>query len=72
MEKKTYKARMELGIIVEFNVDAVYDDEAEMTAAEVLRIDSQNVIDTLKNMGYRVPNADVRCIEVEEYEPENE
>ena len=72
LEEKTYKARVELSFIVEFDVNAVYDDEAEMTAEEILRVDSQNLIDTLNSIGYHVPNADVRCIEVNDYAESDE
>lgn len=72
MEEKTYKARVELSLIVEFDVDAVHEDEAAATAEEILRVDSQNLIDTLNSVGYRVPNADVRCIEVNDYAESDE
>lgn len=72
MPEKTYKARVELSLIVEFDVDAVHEDEAAATAEEILRVDSQNLIDTLNSVGYHVPNADVRCIEVNDYAESDE
>jgi len=72
MDKKAYKARVELSLIVEFGVEAERDYEAEESAEAIVRIDSEYLIDTLKRVNYSVPNAAVRCIEVEEYEPENE
>ena len=72
MDKKTYKARVELSLIVEFNVEAERDNEAEESAESIVRIDSEYLIDTLKRVKYSVPNAAVRCIEVEKYAGKNE
>lgn len=67
MPEKTYKARVELSFIVELDVDAEHEDNAAAIAEEVVQIDSQYLIDILKNGKYRVPNAACRCIEVNDY-----
>lgn len=67
MEEKMYKARVELSFVVELDVDAEHEDNAAAIAEEVVQIDSQYLIDILKNGKYRVPNAACHCIEVNEY-----
>lgn len=54
-------------MILEFNVDAVHEDEAAATAEEIVWNDSHGLTSVLTKH-YRIPNVGVRCIEVNEYE----
>lgn len=65
MTEKTYKARVELSLILEFSLDAVHEDEAATVAEEIVSIDSQDITDAMSKR-YRIPNIGIRCIEVEE------
>ena len=72
LEEKTYKTRVELSFIVELDVDAEHEDNAAAIAEEAVQIDSEYLIDILKNGKYRVPNAACRCIEVNDYADSDE
>ena len=71
MPEKTYKARVELDLILELNVDAVQEDEASATAEEIIWHEAHGVVNALLR-NYKLPNVAVRCIEVEEYAGKDE
>ena len=71
MPEKTYKARVELDLIVELNVDAVHEDEAAAIAEDIIWNEAYDIITTLTKH-YRIPNVASRCIEVEEYAGKDE
>lgn len=69
MPEKTYKARVEIGMIVEMEVEAVHEDNAAAIAetlanhlAAYLTCCAENDMDFLVD----VANCAVRCTEVEE------
>lgn len=67
MKEKTYKARVEISFIVEFDVQAAYDDDAENTAVECALKNAGKVADDIRSYGrVRVPNYGARVVEVEE------
>lgn len=77
MPEKTYKVRVQMELIVEFEVDAVHEDNAAAIAERKVAEDAEFVIENvLQNPfscnEYAVPNCGVRCIEVEEYAKEGE
>jgi len=71
MPEKTYKARVELDLILELNVDAVHEDEAAATAEEIIWNESHDIT-TILAKHYRIPNIAVRCIEVNDYAESDE
>ena len=66
MPEKTYKARVELDLIVEINVDAVHEDEAVAISEEIVWDEAKDIIKRMTR-NYRIPNVACRCIEVNDY-----
>lgn len=75
MEKKNYKARVEMSFIVEVDVEACDESEVCEEAEEIARNDAKYVVENIlqnpfSTAGYYVPNYEVTCIDVEEcFEP---
>lgn len=67
MTEKTYKVRVEISFIVNFDVQAAYDDDAENAAVECALMNAEKMADDIRSYGrVRVPNYDARVIEMEE------
>lgn len=67
MEEKTYKARVEVSMVVEMEVQAVHEDNAAVVAEECALMNAEKIADDIRSYGrVRVPNFGVRVVEVEE------
>lgn len=71
MTEKTYKVRVQMEMIVEFEVDAVHEDNAAAIAEEQVAEDAEFIVeDVLKHpfftKGYAAISHGAKCIEVEE------
>lgn len=64
MTEKIYKARVEMSFVVEFDIDAVHEDEAAVLAEEAGWDNVKNIAEELNRV--RVMNYGAKCIEVEE------
>ena len=64
---KTYKARVEISLIVEMDVEAEHEDNAAAIAEEIVE---ENIPEDMGYCGYSVVNYGVRCIEAEEADDE--
>ena len=72
MEEKMYRARVQIEIVVELDVLGVCEDNAAATAEEIVRCDSEYIMDGLRIMKYDVKNSGIRCIEVNKHAGKNE
>lgn len=67
MEEKTYKARVEVSMIIEMEIQAVHEDNAAAVAEECALMNAEKMADDIRSYGrVQVPNFGVRVIEVEE------
>lgn len=64
MTEKTYKARVEIAFVVEFDIDAIHEDEAAALAEESGWDNVKEIAEELNRV--RVVNYGAKCIEVEE------
>lgn len=64
MPEKTYKARVEIALVVEFDIDAVHEDEAAVLAEESGWDNVKKIAEELNRV--KVVNYGAKCIEVEE------
>ena len=67
MKEKTYKARVEVSMVVEMEIQAVHEDNAAFVAEECALMNAEKMADDIRSYGrVQVPNFGVRVIEVEE------